>query len=266
MPEGAESRGAEGGIRYSPEASAAERNEGPVLGRIMACIGPVEAFSDNERNELFYDAEAEYVNYEGTPERLHELGQKNAGYNSYVISRVGPENKHSGGYLNCTGFAVVGVDRETNQNISILSHEDPASFLVKDKQRFSEDVSSVLGEFMSRVKPDTVDAVIFGGDYLSDKAYTGTGGTRADDYRASIKQLRKILRPLIHKEPEVVIGPLTEADEVDAALDTKNRRLYLVRPVQFGDPNTDISFKALDVENVAQEWDASVAAPLGEYL
>lgn len=225
-----------------------------VTGPIIASIGPSESHAGSDV-ESFDPVGLEQVDYYEDPKWMSRRNQKNAGRESYVITDVGPSNKTSYGYRNCTGLAVVGVDTETGENISILTHQDPSSFLVRDELLFEEHLKDSLEKFALRVDKETIDAVLFGGNYFVDqRTNTGTGGTFADDYRSSVETLRRIVTDTIGMEPHVVIGPQTQGGDIKVTLDTKKRRLYMYRREQEKGGHTDVSFPASAVVEQDKRW------------
>ena len=82
---------------------------------IMACIGVPEDFGQKEREKMFplndiYNQDIFNVDFEN-------------GNVGFFISPIEKDfsNKFSRGYFDCTGLVVVGVDKETGQNISFLA-------------------------------------------------------------------------------------------------------------------------------------------------
>lgn len=71
-----------------------------------------------------------------------------------VISHTNSRNKYSNKYYNCTGLVVIGRDRETGENISFLTHQDPLYFLVTEqKEKFIVAISDILLELKERSVP-----------------------------------------------------------------------------------------------------------------
>lgn len=102
---------------------------------IIAGIGTPYQFKENPgaEKEAFQNitpdsANPRNVNYYGSSKDLSKQQMKNAGRYSYVISPIDGVDKFSASFLNCTGLVVTGLNKETDKNISFLSHQDPVFF------------------------------------------------------------------------------------------------------------------------------------------
>jgi hypothetical protein len=68
-----------------------------------------------------------------------------------VISNINTQNKYSNRYYNCTGIVVIGKDKETGENISFLTHQDPLYFLVEgQREKFTVATQEVLLDLKER--------------------------------------------------------------------------------------------------------------------
>lgn len=122
-------------------------------------------------------AEGEYVDYYGDPHTLRENNMLNAGYQTYTVSDINEKDKYSKGYFNCTGIVAIGISKETNREISLLSHQDPWEFLGTSEADFDEDISMVLKKIKHSCVDGTIDIVAFGGH-----------NTRPKEHKDSIKK------------------------------------------------------------------------------
>lgn len=230
-------------------------------GKILACVGPRELYPENDRKKLSNTLlTAERVNYNGTLSEWSDNNQRNGGRaESYVISSISSQDKYSSGYHNCTGIAAIGVDVKTGENISILSHQDPCFIHATSErwERFLSDVRKVFTELKSRSKDDSVDIVLFAGDYSPGnlvrsivKKRAKDGKSRNDDYKDAIKGIAHVSQEVLGIDPRVIVGPkaIGSGIEVDVVLDTQHRRLYLYRPLQ-DSSNKDHDFNASNVES-----------------
>ncbi|MCX6795562.1 MAG: hypothetical protein NT165_02455 [Candidatus Falkowbacteria bacterium] len=187
---------------------------------ILACILDEEAISPYDQVNLdFIKERGDNLDWDAGAEVHLENNMKNAGQGSYIISEGNEKDKFSLGYGDCLGFAMVGKDAE-GKEISLMSHKKPENAFGPKKEEFENDLSERINDFLSKVDKDTVDAVIFGGH---------RGGNK---YKESIKTMGAILQERIGFEPTVMTGPNLALSMTDAYLDTKNRRLYIVRGEQ----------------------------------
>ena len=113
-----------------------------------------------------FEKNADYVNFSYSKQNIKENNMYNSGEKTYVISLCNNKNKYSDKYLNCTGLILVGEDKETGENISFLSHQNPEFFLKNEtiKINFNKDLNENLDNIINRCTPGTIDAVILGGN------------------------------------------------------------------------------------------------------
>ncbi|MES2930451.1 MAG: hypothetical protein V4665_01570 [Patescibacteria group bacterium] len=137
----------------------------------------------------------------------------------YAISEGNEKNKYSEEYYNCIGMAIIGIDKKTNKNISILTHKFPAVFLQSDS--LEKNFITQLKDLVSRCKLGTLDAVIFGGDK--------SDGNSLKEYLEAINTINKISKPILGFEPTISAAPKYDG-ETSVYLDTENRRLYVNIP------------------------------------
>src|SRR3989344_1434835 len=122
---------------------------------IMTCVGTRADFGDHPGPMVIFENpkskkvvnNAGHVDYYGNSRELTNKGFRNHGDYSYVISTIDKQDKFSDGFRNCTGLLVAGQDKNTGENISFLSHEDPGYFLSSDgKPHFLIDFRERLEE------------------------------------------------------------------------------------------------------------------------
>lgn len=225
---------------------------------IMACVGTVEQFIEedkdledpllNIRNKF---SNPNNIDYYGQHEELINQGFKNAKYQSYVISSLDNSDKFSKSFKNCTGIIVTGISKDTNENISFLSHQDPRYFLVnrKKKKSFLEDLKEQLISLKEVSIKGTIDAVIVGGNYFKEE----WAGKYRRDYLNSIKLLSTEVKNVLGFEPVVTVGPKTIKGRADDIFyDNNNRRLYIIRP-EVDSPSAE-SFLPKDIKKQAKKW------------
>ncbi|MFH1608539.1 MAG: hypothetical protein ABH951_00775, partial [Patescibacteria group bacterium] len=98
----------------------------------------------DEQTQYYLDdfkKDAEFINFYSKKDELLEKNLQNAGKETYVISSIDNKNKYSLEYYDCTGVVAIGVDKETGENVSFLSHQNPAFFVENKNERknFRED-------------------------------------------------------------------------------------------------------------------------------
>lgn len=219
---------------------------------IIACIGTLEQFAlDYERSLMKWLEERllgihHNVDYY-RPYKGKEFKQDGA--RSYVISPVDDLDKFSESFYNCTGMIAAGKDKETRENISFLSHQDPIHILVnkENEKRFKNDLNQTLVEIKKRSVEGTIDAVIFGGEYKKGRAKL------QNDYLKSVKLLTTEVKKILGFEPLVITGPKTAEGRDDVYYDNAHRRLYIVRP-EVGDATTE-SYAPRDIEKQKDKWE-----------
>lgn len=182
------------------------------------------------------ETEGEFVDYFSEPAVLKSHKMISPEKKSYVLSDCNEKDKYSRLMWACTGIAVVGTDEMTGKQISILSHQDPARILDRFRGRFIRDLSADLSKIKKLSKRRSIDAVIFGGRYNPTNI-----GRVENDYIDAIKLVAAICRKTLGFQPVVLTGPnrSREGETTQIYFDTQNRRLYLYRPSQKYDPETE---------------------------
>lgn len=239
---------------------------------IMACVGkpadfkdypgPTVVFNKNNPYNINLDfsksnsTNAQHVDYFGDPKKMSEEGSRNQGEYSYVISRINNQDKFSNKFKNCTGLLVAGKDKNTGENISFLSHEDPDYFLSSEesRQKFMSDLKKRLEEIKERSADRTIDARIVGGNYFTDKGDWSRDKIDkfAKHYLESIELLAAETSGVLGFEPIVVMGPKTKSGQDDVFYDNENRRLYIVRTV--ADAAISESFVPKEIKDQEKKW------------
>lgn len=196
--------------------------------------------------------EGEYINFHGEPEVLAENKITHAGRRTYVISDVNERDKYSDGYWNCTGIAVIGIDKKTQKEVSFLSHQAPTVISKINKNSFENDLSKSIELMLQRCEDGTVDVVMFGGRYVvsNPEFFKKTMA----EYIVATKTVKNICFKKLGFEPLVIAGPdMRGYPSTSVYLDTQERRLYLLRPPQ-KDNLTNSSFKPSDVKEESRKW------------
>ncbi len=233
---------------------------------IMACIGTRDDFEKEPTLGLtdrlgFWGENKQnlFVDYYAYPYENNAKGIKNAGEKTYAISEISDLNKFSLKYKNCTGVIVSGQDKTNGKNISFFTHQDSMKVLPEGeiRRQFLADLKWRLKEMESRCTPGTIDAVIFGGNYLdSDRVekehHLDSKVEFEKNYMDSIHLLSEQISDVLGFQPTMIAGPKTTEGNDDAIYDNEHRRLYLRRP-KIGE-NSSESFKFEEAEGREEQW------------
>lgn len=216
---------------------------------IIACIGTPDQF--NQTNPALFNqipGGSHDVNYHGGSIYENEKS-KHRKKESYIISPVDHLDKFSKSYYNCLGIIVTGQDKKTDKNISFLSHQDPVDFLKNQyrKNIFRRDLNLTLLEIKERSFERTIDAVIFGGNYLEDLR-------SQNNYVKSVKLLTIEAKKVLEFKPLIMTGPKDNIEKDDVFYNNDNRLLNIMRDlVGDGDASTE-SYYPGDIEEQRKKW------------
>ena len=190
---------------------------------------------------------------------------------TYVMSLIDGRNKFSEDFLDCTGTLFSGIDSKTGGNISFMSHQNPGALFRNDeaREKFNEDLNNRIDDLIKRCRPNTIDAVIFGGnDSMEDiksnlfddsnfdlnkinENFHEITNDKNENYRKSIKLLNNIIFAKLHYSPVVMSGFNNKHHNKDNSLgayfDNDHRQLHMVRPGQNSINNE--SFLASDISS-----------------
>ena len=200
---------------------------------IMACVGSKKDFgTQNDEIEAKFDSpDVKHIDYSDEVENHIKNGFRHGGFETYVMSKIDSQNKISSEFYDCTGIVAVGVDKESGENISFMSHQDPKEFLYGYKEKFLKDLIAHLRELINRSEAQTLDITIFGGNFLTPGRYLNIQNeSYIKNYLESISTMSNIIRFEVGFEPVIISGPKIIAGYDTAYFDNKERRLYLVRP------------------------------------
>lgn len=225
-----------------------------MFGKIGERIFPEKRRPEEKRREHLKEGIEPIRAYVGTPEQFQQHPGKekeieDTGSETYGISPVNGLNKLSKYFVNCTGLIAAGQDKKTSENISFTSHNDPGFFLFneKNKNKFIEELGRRLGDLKKRSADRTIDAVIFGGNYLD---YPENS---KKEYVESVRLLSWEVRQALGFEPLIIVGPKSTAGGEDIFYDNGNRQLYAIRS-KVGKSSTE-SFYPSELDRKIKEWD-----------
>ncbi len=222
----------------------------PGVPAIITCLDIAE-----NRNVPPISEEIEQVDLYCDPEEARRDGFIKEGERSYIFSPIDGFSKFSMEYANCTGIVAVGNDRETKENISFMSHQNPGYVFHGEQDVFIRDLNQRLSEIKQRCDVGTVDIVIFGGQYMEFKDVPSDHEMQKymkGEYLESIKLLSEEIEKNFGFNPVVVAGPKLVAGHDFVVFNNENRRLYLTR----GNTNDEFtkSFNANEIDLEKNSW------------
>ena len=237
----------------------------------------------DEDNNFFneFKKNATFVNFKSNPDEASRNRFLNSGKETYVISAIDKTNKYSKDFYSCTSVYGVGIDKDTGENISFVTHQDPDKFLKNTniQNDFKDDLCKTIDELTSRSIPGSVDVVLLGGNknisyadpinsidmdkMTPQQAYNfieQQDSGPMDKYRRSIKYMGKIISDKLNFIPVVITGPnsnvkendFTHSNELVLYFDTQNRRVFQVRPRN--DSKNNESFSSSDVDKKIHDY------------
>lgn len=186
---------------------------------------------------------------------LEKNGFRHSGAGSYLISPIGEGIWHSDRYFNCTGVVAIGRDKNTDREISFLSHQDPRYFIdggTNKIEKFSQELRNSLEELKARSQKDTIEVLLLGGNYNTTAAET-EGGYQHRHYKQSIEKLRQIVQETLEFDPKVLTGPNNNVGSETAVLvETQKRKVWIERSKQ--PPEFNHSFQANMLDETEKIW------------
>ncbi|KKP80285.1 MAG: hypothetical protein A2271_04380 [Candidatus Moranbacteria bacterium RIFOXYA12_FULL_35_19] len=205
-----------------------------------------------EQNE----GDANNVDFEnGDLDALKEKGFKTAGYGSYLISPIDERDWYSDRYLNCTAVVAIGRDKDTNKDISFLSHQNPEYFIDGNSDEvefFSRELSKSLEELKTCSQGDTVEVLILGGNF-NPSAKEKEGDYQHRHYQQSIEKLSKIIQETLGFDPKVLTGPNNNVgSETVILVETQKRKVWVERSKQL--PEFNQSYQASKFKEEEARW------------
>jgi len=223
---------------------------------ITACVGTTKEYIEEIATLKDIENVGHHSDYNESPRILNEHGFKaddiNRGFPTYVISPIDGKPKFTKGLFDCTSLVVVGRENGTEKELSFLTHQDPKHILSKQKDKFETDLKKTLNDFKERCLLGSIDVVIAGGKLLDN---------RPGNYEGSLEILSSVVQETFGFEPLAICGPKEpQSGTDDVYFDTKNRRLFIIRPSGSnfpfggdGKPHNDV-FKPSQVNDKMKEW------------
>ncbi len=188
------------------------------------------------------------VDFYGSMAEFRDLNITNQGLGTYVISECDENDKYSEKYYDCTGIIIAGKSSISDQQVSLLSHQNPEIFLGNYRDQFSEDIEDHCRYIRRSVDKNTLDIVIFGGqqDYYNPE--------EAKIYKQSITFLSTLLKKELGIKPTILTGPKVQDGFTSVYYNTKQRHIYLVRPYNTKNTSVNQSYQLQDYTQKAKKW------------
>lgn len=185
---------------------------------------------------------SQYIKYRGSFEYNKKNNIISNKEGEYSISEINESDKYTDKSLNCTIFVVAGLDKETGENISFLTHQESGENI--SNKEFLESFSEQLKIFVEMCEPKTIDALIFGGN-KNDGSF--------NEYKDAINTISNISKSMLGFNPEVATGPKLGPYETQGYFNTQKRQLYILMPEQ--EKNVYDSYDSSKVEEYLTNLD-----------
>jgi hypothetical protein len=211
---------------------------------IIASVGTEDQYTHELDEFKFRGKDVDYY----TIKEFRDEKYLGSNHHGYVISDVDRDIKYTERLYNCTSLIAVGRDLETDNEISFLTHQDPASVIGEE---FKVDLKKRLQKLKNRSQDGTVDIIIVGGQNIPDRM-------QEMSYQDSVNTLDKVTRYIFGFAPVVICGPKYPGGQSaydSVYFDTENRRLYVIRPKDVTVRND--SFVAHELNDVNEKWRGS---------
>lgn len=260
--------------------------------KIKFCIGTIGEHGDDDRAKFLATVWKNKWKKKGeelenktslNPDNIYEVSQDVLG-----DENISSKDKISFNYKPCTGVAMVGIDKETGEKISFLSHHNPISIIseilasdstyqasvnsperiefakeigmtdprelsrriLENSANFRKKLQKYIGQFIERCKPGSVDAVVFGG-HLMDGDFLGASLSYADAHIMVIKKLNEIVKKATGKSVQV-LSPSSAPRDVYLENDTG--RLYFFLHSEDKQASPLEFYDADDIDEVSKGW------------
>lgn len=231
-----------------------QKNESKIeYSPIRACIVDINKIDNYTKQEIdLIEKHGVNIDFFESKEYFSENKIINKGDRTYVFSDIDSTDKFSRAYKNCTGIIMVGEDKENGKQISFMSHQDPSEFLFELKNEFVNDLVNNIKIFKDKIKENTFDVVVFGGNYSKDKE----DKEYRKNYKNSINLIGSIFKENFNIDPAVITGPSSISLASSASnlyFDTQNRRLFLVRRFQENNKNNH-EYLTSNIKKIEKDW------------
>ena len=248
---------AEGVIKF-PNTEHLRTGEKPIHIH-MGMVPDLPEYSPGERGLRYLDGEN--VDWYAAEGLLDSMEQEHGGLGTFVFSTIGPENKKSIGYINCTGMFLVGKKTDGTR-ISLLSHQNGHRLMMDQnlKERFLYVLKNKVNEFKDIAQPGSIDCVLFGGNYFGngDDVSIAHRKVLTSDYINSTQLIGRELQNMLGFEPRVLGPNRIPRSTADVYAETETGTLWFAGQKQNTHSNI-VMFLPSQLEDVAKAWSAEIA-------
>ena len=175
---------------------------------IIACVGTYDQYGKETAEIQKISHIGHNVDLFSSPEKLINQDLKNDGEMTYVISAVDDRPKFTEQLFSCSSLVAAGISLDSNTNLSLLTHQDPYSLLINNKDAYVRDLKERLSELKNKCREGTVDLVIVGGQV----------GIK---YAETMEMLGTIVQEVFDFSPVIITGP-KDGDQDDIFYDNDN--------------------------------------------
>jgi hypothetical protein len=237
-------------IENSDSEQLPKPNTSESIHPIMTSIGTVDTYNElkeqypnipNLENDLGLTTPTD-VDWHSDSKALEKSGLLNAGEYTYVISKIDSNDKLSKEYSGCTGLVVSGLENDTGNYISFVTHQDLADMTPEQKVEFIKHLEVRFTEMKDRSTTGSIDVVIIGGNQFK---------KNSTNYTSAIKFLSEEIRKGLGVEP-TIFGPKINGVYDNVFYNNKDRRLYLVRS---DEKAQNIPFRGDQINEKRKEWE-----------
>lgn len=172
----------------------------------------------------------------------------------FGISNLDSTNKYSLEYFNCTWVIAIWCSKETKENISLLTHQDPLYFLSDKKSKenpwytkksfFEKSLEENLLKLKEKCEEWTIDIVIL----------WWNNNDNFKEYKSSITLLSQVIKSIMCFYPVIVWWPSINEETKGNKwiyLDTKNRRLYYYK--KYNNIENNIISVSTEIDSLLQQ-------------
>ncbi len=177
--------------------------------------------------------------------------------NVYSISPIDSRDKYSLSYRNCTGMVFSGIDKNTGEKISFITHQNPheVSRRGATADKFIQDLSLTIEELIEKSKPNSVNGLGFGGNNPHGGGFEEMG---FEDYINSVELIGEVCKKKLGFEIPMRTGPATTPNpkgnwDTDVFFRNGNGELYIVRE-KSKNPSLDEQYLPSQIWEQVEKW------------
>ncbi len=179
---------------------------------------------------------SKYASYEGINEEAELLQQIKSGefveYNwnkRFVFSSTSTLDKYTTGCAQCLALVLTGNDKINSFPVSSLSHISPSMIDYLFRDMFNQEFQSVLHDFKTMAKSDSIEAFILGGGLGSINSGVWIRFVKLPlVYRRMVSTINSHLSSILGVKSQILLPPKKSALITDVYLATAQTKLIAV--------------------------------------